>query len=128
MDEHEHHEHLIKGIAGQYEEILENSKQGIYIYLDDTHKVCNRKFSDMLGFESPEVWAKNESPFIESFVAKDSAQTLVSTYAQAMQDMVGSEVKVTWMKKTGEEVESDVVLVPVTFEGHIFALHFVTPV
>ena len=50
MDEHQHHEQLVKGIAEQMKPVLEKSEQAIYLYLDDNHKVCNKKFADLLGY------------------------------------------------------------------------------
>ena len=56
--EDQHHEELIKGISNQMGTILSSSEQAIYIYLDDIHKVCNKKFASLLGYSSPEEWAK----------------------------------------------------------------------
>ena len=52
MDEQKHHEELVKGISEQMKPVLEKSDQAIYIYLDDNHKVCNKKFSDMISQEN----------------------------------------------------------------------------
>ncbi len=127
MDEHTHHKELIDGVSHQFSEIFENSEHGMYIYLDDTHKVCNKKFSDMLGYESPYEWAENEESFTHLFIDDDSAERLVMTYSKAMQKMAGSQIEVTWKKKTGEKVMTNVILVPIAFEGHTFALHFISP-
>lgn len=126
MDEHTHHENLIKGITAQFKEILENSNQGIYIYLDDSHKVCNKNFSSLLGYKTPLEWAKNKESFTDLFVEDDSAERLVTAYRNSMEKNIGSQIKVTWKKKTGGTVKTDVILVPIAFEGHLFALHFVT--
>jgi hypothetical protein len=32
-------------------QVLDKSGQAIYLYLDDSHKVCNKKFADMLGYK-----------------------------------------------------------------------------
>lgn len=45
MAQDEHHEHLIKELADQLEPVFSNSPQAIYLYLDDTHKICNQKFA-----------------------------------------------------------------------------------
>ena len=62
MDEQQHHEQLIAGITEQMKPVLKDSAQGIYIYLDDTHKVCNKQFADMFGYASPKAWADAEAP------------------------------------------------------------------
>ena len=67
--EEQHHEELIQGISRQMKSILEDSQQAIYIYLDDIHKVCNEKFASLMGYGSPEEWAKVKESF-EAFVER----------------------------------------------------------
>lgn len=126
MDEHGHHEELIQSMAKEYQEILANSEQGVYIYLDDLHKVCNKKFATFLGYESEEEWAKREGAFPEVFVDDQSQETLVSSFIEAMEKNVGSTNEIVWKKKDGSSVDSKVILVPISHNGHLFALHFVT--
>jgi len=57
-----HHESLVEGIAKEQKELLEKSEQGIFIYLDDTHKVCNEKFAAILGYSAAKEWAKTDAP------------------------------------------------------------------
>lgn len=125
MDEH-HHENLIDEISNEYKDILDNSEQAIYIYLDDDHKVCNEKFASLLGYESSQEWADVKESFPQAFVADESQETLVNTYQEAMEQSKGSKIKISWKKKTGETVDSEVILVPVSHQGHLFALHFVS--
>ena len=73
MNQHQHHEQLINGLAEQLKPILEESKQGVYIYLDDVHKICNEKFAQLLGYNSPDEWAKVEKPFPEIFVDNEKS-------------------------------------------------------
>jgi len=125
INEEQHHEELIKGIAKQLESILDSSQQAIYIYLDDIHKICNEKFSSLMGYGSPEEWAKVEDSF-ETFVDRSSQETLVKAYRQAMEKFIPSNIKVTWKKKSGGTIATAVVMVPIAFDGHIFALHFIS--
>jgi hypothetical protein len=124
-NEEQHHEELIKGISKQMESILDSSEQAIYIYLDDIHKVCNDKFSSLMGYGSPEEWAKVEDSFPE-FVDQGSQQTLVTAYRQAMEKLIPANIKVTWKKKSGGSVATSVVMVPIAYDGHLFALHFIS--
>ena len=63
MDEQQHHVDLIEGIAQQMKEVLDKSGQAIYLYLDDTHKVCNKKFADIVGYKSPKNGRQRRPPF-----------------------------------------------------------------
>ena len=125
MSEHKHHEQLIKEISEQLKPILEGSGQAIYIYLDDIHKFCNKRFALLLGYESPSKWAKVEESFPDAFVAPKSQRNLVTAYQNAMEEMISSTIKITWKKKTGGTVDTTVILVPLAYNGHIFALHFI---
>ncbi len=125
MGAHQHHEELVEGIVGQLARVFSQSGQGVYIYLDDMHKACNRKFSSMLGYGSPEKWAAVEGSF-PKFVAKASQRTLISAYRGAMEKKAGSAIEVTWNKKSGGTVKTQVILVPIAYGGHLFALHFVS--
>jgi hypothetical protein len=40
--------------------------------------------------------------------------------------MVGSTIEVTWKKNNGQTVDTNVILVPVAYDGHLFALHFLS--
>ncbi len=82
--EQKHHEELVSGFYNQLKEIFDSSEQGIYLYLDDNHKVCNKKFANMQGFSSPEEWAKVDDP-LEAGVAKSSQDAIVSAYKNAME-------------------------------------------
>ncbi len=126
MHDHAHHDELMDAIAGDYQDILQNSEQGVYMYLSDEHKVCNEKFAEMLGYASPEEWAEVTTPFPQTFVADDSQETLVDAYQNAMDNMVGSVNSITWKKKDGSTVDSEVILVPIVHSDHLIALHFVT--
>jgi PAS domain-containing protein len=123
--EQQHHEALISGISNQMKSILDSSQQSIYIYLDDIHKVCNAKFAALLGYRSPEEWAKVEDSFPE-FVDPGSQETLVNAYQQAMEKLIPANIKVTWRKKSGGTVATSVVLVPIEYDDHLFALHFIS--
>jgi PAS domain-containing protein len=125
VTEQKHHEALISGISNQMKSILDSSQQAIYIYLDDIHKVCNRKFATLLGYHSPEEWAKVEDSFPE-FVDPASQEVLVNAYRQAMEKFIPANIKVTWRKKSGGTVATSVVLVPIAFDDHLFALHFIS--
>jgi len=125
MDTHQHHQDIIDRVSEQLKDVLGSSEQGIYIYLDDVHKACNKKFASLLGYASPKEWAQTEGNFPDRFADHGSQEALVSAYGKAMERMVASTIKISWKKKAGGTVETIVILVPIEFEGHLLALHFV---
>ena len=62
MTHNTHHEHLIKELSLMLEPIFTNSPQAVYLYLDDEHKICNKQFADMLGYDSVDEWVANPAP------------------------------------------------------------------
>lgn len=122
------HEELIKGIYEQLKEVFEESKQAIYLYYDDTHKICNQRFASLLGYKSVEELLAVNEPFIEAFVKDESQEILVSTYRNAMENKVGSEIEVLWKKKTGESIKTRVIMVPISYMGELLALHFISKI
>jgi hypothetical protein len=120
-----HHEELIEGFYNQLKPVFESSEQAMYLYLDDTHKVCNERYASLLGYGTPREWARVTQ--FTDLVAEKSTETLVTAYQRAMEIKIGSTITVTWKKKSGGTVDTNVILVPVAYSGHLFALHFVSP-
>lgn len=121
----ETHADLLEQFTAQLRPLLDSSEQGIYIYFDDELKVCNEKFASLLGYGSAEEWAKTEGSFPTVFVDPGSHRTLIGAFQKAMESLTASTIKVGWKKKSGDTVDSTVILVPVSYRGHLFALHFV---
>jgi PAS domain-containing protein len=124
-DAHSHHEELVGGLYTQMKMIFESSEQPIYLYLDDTHKTCNQKFASLLGYRTPQEWTHVEE--FGDLVAEKSMKNLVTAYQDAMTKMKGSAIEVTWRTKSGGTVDTNIILVPVAYNKHLFALHFVSP-
>lgn len=122
------HQEIIKGIRDQLKEIFEGSKQAIYVYRDDTHKICNQKFASLLGYKSAEEWSAIDEPFTEAFVKDESREILISAYQKAMEDKVASNIEVSWKKKTGQTVKTSVIMVPISYNGELLAIHFITKI
>jgi PAS domain S-box-containing protein len=122
------HEAILDAAKTQFQMILEESKQGIYLYLDDTHKLCNKKFASMLGYASAEEWESVEKPFTDAFVEPQSQHALVSAYQEAMESKTGSCVNVTCKRKMGGQVNTQVMLVPIRVKGAMLAMHFMSSI
>ena len=97
------------------------------MYLDDVHKVCNsaRSLASLLGYASPAEWAGIKDPF-EEFISKESQEAVILAYRHATEKMAASTKDVTWKKKGGGTVETSVTFVPMSYRGHLFALHFIS--
>jgi PAS domain S-box-containing protein len=122
------HEELIKGVYEQLKEIFEESKQAIYVYLDDHHMVCNQRFASLVGYKSVEELTTVKEPFIEAFVMEKSQEILISAYRNAMEDKIGSDIEVMLKTKRGESVKTKIILVPISYMGELLALHFISKI
>jgi PAS domain-containing protein len=123
MQQEAHHEELVKGISEQMKPILSKSSQAIYIYLDDNHKVCNRRFADLLGYKSPKEWADTEAPLAD--VVGEDQQGVIDAYMNASEKMIANGLEVRLKNiKTGKIVKTRMIVTPVGHEGHIFTAHF----
>lgn len=125
MNDHGDHDELIRDLGNEFREILDTSGQGIYLYLDDAHKLCNARFASLLGYGSPAEWAAVQRSFPDAFVAEQSQHALIGAYQDAMEEGTGSTFAATWKRRDGGTVDSSVILVPISFGGHVLALHFV---
>jgi PAS domain-containing protein len=110
----------------QLRTLYEESGQAMYLYMDDHNKSCNKRFAQLLGYTNPEAWAAVHTSFPTAFVAPASQETLVDTYQAAMNDGVAANVPITWLRKDGKTVKSNVILVPIDVDGARLALHFIT--
>lgn len=127
MDEQRHHEELIKGIAEQMRPVLDKSEQAIYIYLDDNHKVCNKKFADLAGYKSPKEWADVEAPL--SDVVEEDQQRVIDAYVDSSEKMIANSIAVRVKNKaTGKITNTSMVTAPVAHAGHVFTVHFFTKI
>lgn len=126
MSHQEHHGELLVGFAKEYKEIFDGSDQAIYVYLDENHFACNKKFASLLGYGSPKDIEGMKGDFLGSLVSDESQNDLASTYQKAMEKFEGSSVKIAWKKKDGSSVSKNCILVPISYEGHMMALHFIS--
>lgn len=119
-----HHEHLVKELTEQLEPIFSNSPQAIYLYLDDEHKSCNKKFADMLGYKSTQEWVENEFPI--SDVAEEDQEKGIKAYMDASRKLIASTLSATWISKSGDKIKTTVTMTPITYKGEVFVLHFIS--
>ena len=122
-DSPELHEEILDWANKQLKELLNDSKQPIYIYVCDRHKICNEKFSSMLGYKSPKEWSMSEDAL--SNVKEEDQPTLVNAYQMAMENKTGSSMNISWKNTKGNLIKTQTILVPLMYKSTPFALHFI---
>ncbi len=124
MSDNVHHVHLVKELSTQLEPIFKNSPQAIYLYLDDAHKICNQKFADLLGYKSIQEWVDNQAPV--SDISPKDQDKVIKAYMEASRKFKASSQSVSVTKKDGKTLRVDVIMVPLTYRGEVFVLHFIS--
>ena len=124
MAHNPHHVHLIREMAEMFEPIFSKSPQAIYLYLDDEHKICNKKFAQLLGYSSPQQWVDNLYPVDD--VSKEDQEKAINAYMDASRRCKASTLSVTWKAKNGKKVPTVVILAPIFYQGEVFVLHFIS--
>src|SRR5512146_866224 len=66
---HVTHQDIMQELADQFRPILESSPDGVYLWFDESHKICNEKLAAMFGCTVKE-WCETEV-FLDSFVAEE---------------------------------------------------------
>lgn len=126
VSDNPHHEHLIKEITEMFRPVLDNSPQAVYIYLDDTHKICNKKFADMLGYDSVEEWVDNQYPV--SDVDEKDQSAVINAYMNASRNLKASKTMATVKNKNGKKINTEIIMAPIAYQNEIFVLHFINEI
>jgi PAS domain S-box-containing protein len=124
MAHDENHEQLVKDLAEEMEPIFSSSPQAIYLYLDDTHKICNQKFVDMVGYMSIDEWVGNETP-VDDVDVEDQPK-VIQAYKEASENYKASTISANIVRKNGVKVKAEIIMVPITYKGEVFVLHFIS--
>ena len=126
-DPQELHEEILGWARKEFNHIFKDSKQAIYIYICDRHKICNEIFASLLGYASPKEWEMKEEAL--SDVKEEDQQVLVSAYRNAVENKEGSSINISWKnRKKGNFIKTNVILVPLSYKNELFALHFITKI
>ena len=130
--EHENdelHEEWLAAIAEQLAPIFDHSTEGVYVFLDDRHKICNGVLAKMWGFASPAEWARTPD-FLNSFVATEEDRLKVSRayHTHNHQELTPERLRFTIRRPDGELVRCESDMIPLAHAGQMLGYHFVRAV
>ncbi len=118
------HEDMVQELAEQFQPILQKSPDGVYLWLDESHKVCNERLARMFGL-TVEEW-RDTQPFLTAFVAEEDQQLFSWNYWNRV---ATSAFPVTFRfrgrRKDGSTFVAETDMVPISWRGHPVAYHFV---
>ncbi len=117
-------EEVIKELAEQFRPVFEQSPDGVYLWLDEAHKVCNERLADLHGL-TVEEWRKAE-PFLDSFVAEEDRAVYSWNYHNRVAALAfPATFRFRGLKKDGTTFLAETDMVPVSHRGYAVAYHFV---
>jgi len=118
------HETLIGELAAHFQPILEHSPQGVYLWLDEAHKICNEQLAKLFGYTVQE-W-RAVPAFLEGFVAPQDRQRFSENYAQVVSELTAPiTFRFRAVRKDGSTFLAETDMIPLVYQGHAVAYHFV---
>jgi PAS domain S-box-containing protein len=118
---------MMQELGEHFRPVLESSPDGVYLWMDESNKVCNQRLASMFGY-TVEEWQAKE-PFLESFVAEDDQ----GVYSWNYQNRVAAlafpvTFRFTAVRKDGSTFAAETDMIPIAWRGHPVAYHFVRAV
>ena len=122
------HDRAAHELAAHLAPIFAESPDGVYVWLDEEHWVCNERFAQMFGYASPDEL--NDTPYLLQRLVHEDDQANVSwNYWNRVQALAFPVTfRFRGVAKDGSTVLVETDMIPLTFGGHTFAYHFVRKV
>jgi PAS domain S-box-containing protein len=119
------HEVATKELAEHLQPLFDASPDGMYVWLDEEHWICNQRLTRLFGYDSPDEI--NDAPgFLQRMVHEDDQQHFSWNYWNRVQALAfPATLRFRGKRKDGSTFEAETDMVPLTFGGHTFAYHFV---
>ena len=119
------HENMMAKLEEIFTPVFESSPDGVYLWLDEQHMICNKKLAKMFGYSTPQELCK-KSPFLENFVAEDSQEAFSMHYHKHVAQLSRpATFRFKAKRKDGSTFAAETDMVPISFSGHPVAYHFV---
>jgi PAS domain-containing protein len=118
------HDELLRELSDQFRPVLERSPDGVYLWLDERHKICSERLAGMFGC-TVEEWCAAE-PFLESFVAEEDRGLYSWNYHNRVAHLAFPVTfRFTGLRKDGSTFAAETDMIPISYRGHAVAYHFV---
>jgi len=118
------HGRIMKELAEQFRPVFESSPMGVYLYLDDTHKICNERLAKMFGMSVTE-WEKTAS-FLDAFVEPRDQQLVAGNFQHHVAQLTHPiTFRFHARRKDGTTFVAEMDMIPISWYGNPVAYHFV---
>ena len=124
QDQDQEHSKIMQELAKQFGPVLKSSPMGVYLYLDDNHKICNERLARMFGI-SAEEWAKTGS-FLDDFVDPRDQKLFAANYQHHIAQLTHPiTFEFRARRKDGTPFMAETDMIPISWHGKPVAYHFV---
>ena len=104
--------------------VFASSPDGVYVWLDETHWVCNERFAELLGYGSADELT-NTPGLLQRMVHEDDQQLFSWMYWNRVQPRAfPATFRFRGVRKDGSAVQIETDMIPLSYGGHTFAFHF----
>lgn len=119
------HDVATRELAAHLKPIFDSSPDGVYVWLDEEHWVCNERFAEMFGYGSPEELNDTQG-FLQRLVGEDDQGMFSWNYWNRVQERAFPVTfRFRGVGKDGSIFQAETDMIPLSFGGHTFAYHFV---
>jgi PAS domain S-box-containing protein len=123
-EERAQHERWIAELETEWAPLFESCPDGVYVYIDDEHKTCNRRLAEMLGM-SVEHFKQMES-YLDECVDPESIDLVVHTYLKHFaEEMRPVKIDYVARRSDGSTFPATLHQVPIAHGGSLMALGFI---
>jgi len=121
------HEQILREMLEQFQPVFDHSPMGVYLYLDDVHKLCNERMAKMFGVTVKE-WNAMPS-FLADFVDDRDQEMVASNYQHHVAQLTHpATFRFRAKRKAGSKFLAETDMIPICWRGNPVAYHFVREV
>ena len=121
------HEQIIADMHAQFKPVFDTSPMGVYLYLDDAHKICNQRMATMFGM-TVEEWGAPPT-FLADFVDESDQDVVANNYQHHIAQLTHpTTFRFKARRKNGETFMAETDMIPISWQGYLVAYHFVREV
>ncbi len=124
--EHEH-EKILEELMEQFQPLFQKSPDGIYLYIDEVHKICSERFAKMFGL-TVKAWVAMEG-FVNKHAAEADQEMIIRNYHEHIhQSLTPVRFRMQAIRKDRSTFNAEVDMIPFPWRGEMIAFHFVREV
>jgi PAS domain S-box-containing protein len=119
------HDIATKELAEHLAPVFEGSPDGVYVWLDEEHWICNERFAELFGYDS--AAELSNTPYLLQRLVHDDDQEIFSWnfWNRVRTHAFPVTFRFHGVRKDGSICQVETDMIPLAYGGHTFAYHFV---